>query len=379
MMPEVDDVGQVEISDGDSESLRKHNGKGPLPLPLSYRGRNTARISMSLHRKRFGLMRLKNPVAFVVIGGVLLATIWLIVAIFSQTDMVFEDLSGDLKVGIPSQIKNSLKAIRLWVNPPMEVHVHGATRVSISELLQGMPSDFSTWWWWLNKSEVKAIISRNPWVADLAIAPCRVGRSFFGEFSCREILIRERVPRFLIGSNGILSIAAEDGRILSTLPMSEDQALLARVELEDEQLIIVTGVISDKSISTIEIEKKIRLLSKAVSIIESEVGLRVDAIKGGSGISGETESGRVTDGMRASEIIVSFRGFPGVVTFSGEMNNQVIVREATRLSRLLHQFGAKSHLLRSVDLSFDKLAVVTLADHEKSSKYDGRMKETRAN
>lgn len=334
---------EIKVDD-DNQSDTEHDGIRPFgPLPLNFRER-------AVRRDRSGpswwaLTRLW----FFVVS--------LVTALFGYCIINFGIDSKDVASRLARWNEQVFVRAASWwgwlartVNPPMQIRVHGATRMTHAELLAGVPAEPTLVWWWLHNSEARASVAKHPWVADVAVAPCRD----VGGLRCRELLIRERIPRFLVGIDGVVSLVAEDGRVLSSLPVSEDQAALARRELEDEQLILVTGLFPARDEAGGDTERELRALARAVGVIESEVGLRVDTVKGkGSrqGAQGE-----------ANEIEVAFRSFPGVVTFTNGARGKVLIREAERLAKLLHQFGAKSHLLRSIDLSFDRLAVVTLAD-----------------
>ena len=233
-----------------------------------------------------------------------------------------------------------------------EFHFEGLQRVPSAQLARLLPLERSVIWWSLRPAEIESALGVHPLVSGAKIRRCEVF-----SIGCFVIEVREREPAAIAAVGSEAWIVGRDGVFIA--PLSSPEALtelfgggVTRLN----RLPLIGGVMPEKG--SLEVGKsRLRHVLSALALIEAESGYPVSSLSIG-------ENGEVT---------ASFRGYGVKAVFDAiKGQNKRLRREARRFRQVMKEFAGREAALESVDLAFDKLAVIKLVEGASAKKIDAR-------
>lgn len=241
---------------------------------------------------------------------------------------------------------------------------HGALydkAVSINDLhllerkdVQGLlPQDRSIFWWLLHGEQIEAALTSNPMISEARVETC--GERWYQNWGCFRLKLKERMPEYATVSGEKAWLIGENGTFLA--PMSRRafeqpgfQQEMARLLGQSGGPMRILQGIFDKSGSPELAKGRVLFLQRAVKDIERGAALRVQS----------------AELLPNQELSVRFAGFNFPVIFAaGENQNPTVEEQAGRFKRLSAEFGPRISSVRKVDLAFNKIGVVELAERAK--------------
>lgn len=221
-----------------------------------------------------------------------------------------------------------------------EIKIAGNRVLAREEIAAALPREESIPWWHFNSSFIAAGLLKHPMLASAEVRRC--GGAL--RLGCFEISVTERRPTFLTVVDGRSWIVAEDGGFIGPLPDLGPADRERFLDGRGSSLVLLDGV-SLEGMSPDMARGRLLYLANALAVVRSEVKLAPRAIR-------LDLSGEMTMTFRNSGLSATF-GFGGADLSS-------LGEEARRLSMLLSKFGEKARLIRTIDLAFNKMAVVRL-------------------
>ncbi|NLF24757.1 MAG: hypothetical protein GX589_03760 [Deltaproteobacteria bacterium] len=211
-----------------------------------------------------------------------------------------------------------------------------------SQLKPLLPWDRSVLWWSLREDEIASRLMEHPLVEGAQVERCEAF-----SWGCFVIKVSARRPAAIAAIGGETWIVGQDGAFMAPLSSAitlkklfgEDVPKLGRLP-------VIDGVMLEQG--SLEVGRaRLRYVLKALALIEEESGYQISrlAIK---------ENG---------ETVVSFRGYNMEAVFDvikGQMRR--LRQEARRFKQVMTEFAGREGALERVDLAFDKVAVIKLAD-----------------
>lgn len=216
-----------------------------------------------------------------------------------------------------------------------EIELVGNLFVTRAEVESHLPPTRSGLWWRVNGTAIARGLESAELVRKAEVSPCtRLS------LTCFRITIEERLPRYAALVNSEMWLVGEDGVFMGRVP--EDTILRDGAGAVVEPPIVLKGLDRAEA-SPDAIRARLDRVGESIRLIEQEVPFKVaDAAL----VSGE-------------DLAVRFRDIPYPVVFEiGEPDRFKV--EVGRFVQLLKELDGKHHLVSTIDLAFDRLAVVKL-------------------
>ncbi|MFM1848741.1 MAG: domain, FtsQ-type [Pseudomonadota bacterium] len=253
-----------------------------------------------------------------------------VLAVFNLAVWGYGYYSGDLKPFVRA-MGGAVERLRF----SKDVRFAGLEILDRGDLSARTPLERSNLWWEFNRAGVAAALQEHPLIKSAVVTRC--GTMTWG---CFEVAITERQPEFVTEFGGKVWLVGADGAFMGRAP---------RAALEGEETpragfnpVILKGVDFDHS-SPDTIKARLDLIRTTIDIVESVVGHRV--------LSATLVGG--------SDVALRLEGRPYTITFGlPDGDTARLTDEVARYVRLAAELGEKHRLVRSIDLAFDRVAVV---------------------
>ena len=230
-------------------------------------------------------------------------------------------------------------AIALWYHK--EVRLSGLEVLREEDLELQQLRGRSLLWWHMNLAGLHAYIRRNSLVRDVLVKRCPDQW-----WNCFEMSVVEREPSLLAFVGERLWMVGNDGGFMGPVSSSLLEAQDRGEKLEKlGSPPLVRGLLTEGASPDL-LKSRLYYVLQSLEIIKRESGLSAAEVSLRS--SGEME--------------VKFLGRNFLAIFGTARDDmEEIKQEAGRLSELLSRFGASAGAIESIDLAFNKRAIVKLA------------------
>ena len=191
-----------------------------------------------------------------------------------------------------------------------------------------LPMSRSVFWWMLNTPAIESTLRAHPLIQEAYVQPCE-------KFAihCFDVIVVERKPQFMVQLGKETWAVGEDGGFITPTPGLADMPNTIKLE-----------GLGDSGTSPDAVRAKFQQLKKAIAIIEGQSGLPVSMVMLDPNL----------------EFSVAFKDLPFMVRFDLAENGSSIPLEARRLKKLLLEFAGRLDVIKSIDVSYNKLAVVQI-------------------
>lgn len=231
----------------------------------------------------------------------------------------------------------------LWYKK--ELRISGNTALSRAALESMLPLSRSTLWWLSNQRAVQASLLTTSDIRTAEISRCQDKM-----WGCFQIYITENVPTYIALTKAHAWLLSGDGHFLTPLEHVTDEVKLVTYTSEfharsGKRLVQLEGIVSE-DLSPDIASSRMKYVTDALPVIESEVGKTVQRV----------------EVLSSGEMKVKFFELPLVTTFGfsgGDLSELGL--EARRLAMLLNRLKDSQREVGSVDLAFQKMAVVKMA------------------
>lgn len=224
-----------------------------------------------------------------------------------------------------------------------ELQITGINLIGRTEVLSLLPMRKSSAWWKLNQRQIENELLKHPLVQSAGISSCSDL-----SLSCFNLEIVERSPFFLLAMDQEYWLLGEDGGFIAPVPQERFRRGLPKLP-NGRQAILLLGM-QQYEASPEAIKSRIGYLRKSLSIIEEILLKPIELVE-------LKDSG---------EIVVKYTDLNLKATFSkldmGSDEYSKLRDEAYRLKALLDSYGAGASRIESVDLAFNKVAVIRQAE-----------------
>ena len=230
-----------------------------------------------------------------------------------------------------------------------ELVIAGLSRVAESEVRSLLPVDRSVPWWHGNLSTIAAQLSSLPGIQSASVERCHGALAY----RCFLVTVVERMPAYATILGGEGWILGKDGGFVKPLPnVRTGDDLFQFVEHAPEPLIGIEGLdVPQQSLSLVA--GRIHYIGELLAIIQGETSHEVQRVA--LSANGEAQ--------------VYLRDLPFAVTFGfGGDNRDQLKEEAQRFKMLLPKLTDRLDIIESVDLAFQKVAVVKLKHAERAAR-----------
>ena len=234
-----------------------------------------------------------------------------------------------------------------------QIIISGQQLLSEEEVRKILPAEKPVSYWLLNGPVIESSLLQNPRIQHAAVSRCSLL-----SWSCFQVRVEERLPAFfaVVGNKGWM-VGADGGVIKPVaarrpsdyVPAGPGEALSSEfIDIAARLRIpVVSGLLVEQD-SPDMVRARFEQLKRALDVIEEESGLRVSYLEPGVNKS------------------ISVRFFDLYLTARFELDPQDLWKEkpeeladrARRLKKLLEEFGDKKDRIATVDLGFEKIAVV---------------------
>jgi hypothetical protein len=220
-----------------------------------------------------------------------------------------------------------------------EVRYQGLAVLEQGDLAALAPLERSNFWWELNRDGVGNLLSEHPLVKAVAVERCGGLR-----WGCFIVQVTERQPEFITEFGGKVWLVGADGAFMGRAPRS---ALADDTEARGRfNPVILSGVDFDKS-SPDTLKARLDLIRATIEVVEAGVGRKV----------------RAATLVGAGDVAVRLEDRPYTITFALPDGDTTRLKdEVARYLRLAEELGEKHRLVRSIDLAFERVAVVKFID-----------------
>lgn len=219
-----------------------------------------------------------------------------------------------------------------------ELRFSGLEIVTEADLAPLLPSERSNLWWWWRRDTVAERLQHEKLIERARVEPCALPR-----WGCFEISLVERRPDFVTQIGDKAWLVDGDGEFMGRAPLT---ALDPAAPANPAAPVIVRGIdLSGDSPATAR--ARLDIVQKAIDVIEEGSGERV----------------RAATVIGARDLEVRFLGKSFTATFGLPDGDTVrLVDEVSRFARLHAELGPRERLVKSIDLAFDRVAVVKFVE-----------------
>jgi hypothetical protein len=219
-----------------------------------------------------------------------------------------------------------------------EVRYRGLTFLSESDVGAILPRDRSNFWWLWNRSVIARRLEE-----EKLIEGARVERCADSLWGCFEVSVTERIPAFVAHVGDKAWLVGADGAFIGRAPLA---ALDPQTPPSPTSPVIIHGI--DSAGASPDVARaRFDIVRTAIGVIET-----------GSG-----ETVRSAKVLGARDLEVSFLDKSFTVTFGlPDGDTARLEDEVARFARLGAELGPQQRLVRSIDLAFDRMAVVKFVE-----------------
>ena len=235
-----------------------------------------------------------------------------------------------------------------------DVSVSGTGVLSTGDVSLMLPLHEWLPYWHVNAPVIRAGLIQSPLIQDAKIERC----SFFS-WSCFNVSIEERKPAFFAIVGGQGWVVGRDGGLIKPISAERIARYVQAGDVDSSspgfvstavrlKIPVISGLLTaDASPDVVRV--RFGYLRRAMDVIEGVVGVPVSNLELSS----------------ANEIKVRFFGLGMTAVFDISAEDlwqekpEKLTDRALRLKKLLEEFGTNRDRITSVDLAFDKIAVVT--------------------
>ena len=224
-----------------------------------------------------------------------------------------------------------------------DLRFEGLKMLSPQQLTQWLPHHKSTWWWYWRRGALSGGLMTHPLVRRAEVEPC-------AEFNwgCFNVRVRERRAAAWVVLEGEPWLAGSDGSLIA--PVSDPQRLIEIFGDQTaalERLPLIEGLAAGAGMAPQIVAARLKHAIAAARLIAAESGYAIERMQlAGNG-----------------EVEVRFHGVPAAAKFDVIKGRAARLRkEARRFRRVLEEFRGREDVVRAVDLAYDKMAVVKLAE-----------------
>lgn len=234
-------------------------------------------------------------------------------------------------------------AQHLWYDK--EIEITGTHFLPAEKVRALLPLQKSVPYWFLNGSLIEAELLQNPIIQRASVARCRTWSR-----ACFRVAIEERVPAFFAWMGTRAWMVGNDGGVIKPVEPAWLRAYVSSGLAGDAaqlKIPVIGGLAAEDSSPDI-VRARFAHVRRALDLIEKTVGIPVSSLELGD----------------KQEMRVRFFGLGLTAIFDVSPEDiwgrepGILVDRAERLKRLLDEFGDKRDLIESVDLAFEKVAVV---------------------
>ncbi len=253
-----------------------------------------------------------------------------------------------------AQVKKYISETIHHISYDKVVSIEGQKILSEEEVNKMLPMSETVLYWILNAPVISTQLRQSPLIQSADVQRCA-----FYTWSCFRVIVEERAPAFfaVVGSKGW--VVGKDGGLIKPLAADKlstymqgggvDENASRFVALAAQLKIPVIAGLLAQDASPDLIKARFTHLRKAMDAIEGELGIPISYLELGGG----------------QQIKVRFFEKPFLAIFDvppadiWDDQARQLVDRTKRLKKLLEEFGDKQDKIATVDLGFEKLAVVT--------------------
>ncbi len=216
-----------------------------------------------------------------------------------------------------------------------ELRFQGLDLLERADLEALVPTERSNFWWEFNRGDVASSLREHALVSAVEVARCGTL-----EWGCFSVVVTERRPEFVTEFGGKAWLVSADGAFMGRAPRSAlDESNTPRAAFNP---VLLKGLDFDRS-SPDTLKARLDLIRTAIAEIEAGGGEEV----------------RTARLIGASDLEVRFESRTFTVTFGlPDGDTERLRDEVARYNRVLEELGEKHRLVRSIDLAFERVAVV---------------------
>ena len=254
--------------------------------------------------------------------------------------------------------KKAQSELQRWLYDK-DIAIEGLTLLPEQRVRAMLPVDRSVVWWKTNHALIEGQLLQSSLISRAALSECGWG--------CFRVSIEERTPAFftVVGNRGW--IVGQDGGVIKPIAIEKITAYLdggiaggsgaaSAGALGELQIPVVTGLLAGDGSSDI-VRSRFEHVRNAVEIVQSVTGRRVATL--------EFVYGKELR-MRFFEV-----PFPVVFAAGEEESDELLRDQSERLKHLIKELEGSLTSIRSVDLGFEKLAVITPVEAPKPAVKQG--------
>lgn len=240
------------------------------------------------------------------------------------------------------KLTNDLQANWQHIFFDKKLNFDGLSTVTEAEIRKFLPVERSNLWWLFKFHDVERQILELGLVEDVRVARCE-GLTI----SCFNVSILERQPKLIVLSGEQAWVVGDDGGFIKALPAATVKAnLRAMHERGVSRVPAIVRGIDVAALSPDLVKARLQYVKRSVDFISSDLNLPVEWVS-----------------LRDNgELEFKFVKFKFSVTFDNAAENFDRLREeVARLTQVLKELKGSEGGVRSIDLAFNRLAVVKLA------------------
>lgn len=220
-----------------------------------------------------------------------------------------------------------------------DLRLSGLTIIGAEELHALLPADRSVAWWHLHRRDVETALEKHPLVANASVARCGAL-----QWGCFTVAVEERRPEFVTRLGDKAWLVGADGVFMGRAPLAAVDP--AAPQAEGYAPVVLQGVDFGGSSPDL-VRARLAAVRSAIRVLEEGTGQKV----------------RAASFVGANDLEVRFDGLPFSATFElPDKGDDRLRDEAARFKRLYGELGEKHRLVKSIDLAFDRVAVVKFID-----------------
>lgn len=216
-----------------------------------------------------------------------------------------------------------------------DIRFQGLAVLHEADLTALIPVERSNAWWEFNRGTVAATLRDHPLIGAVEVSRCGAL-----EWGCFSVAVTERRAEFVTEFGGKVWLVSSDGAFMGRAPRTAlEEGDSPRASLNP---VVLKGIDFDRS-STDTLKARLDLVRTAIGEIQA-----------GSGE--EVRSARL---IGASDLEVRFEGRSYTTIFGlPDGDTERLRDEVARYNRVIRELGEKHRLVRSLDLAFERVAVV---------------------
>lgn len=222
-----------------------------------------------------------------------------------------------------------------------DIRVDGLDTLSRLEIEKSLPMEKSVLWWIINTPTIAAKLANSPAIKSAAVVSCDPW--VVRKWGCFAVQITERQPRFLVTLDNVRWLVGDDAGFIK--PLDNGGTV-------PEGVVPLDGFQSVSKSSDITRQLVASLLD-GLRIVEKETNARIT----GAALQG------------SGEFAVKIEGFKFEARFELPIEGGSNLRaQASRFAKLIAELGERAADIESVDLAYNKVAIVKVAKQDPPEK-----------